>query len=389
MIAKKLADITPFIVMEILERAQTMEANGEHVVHMEIGEPDFPTPSAVRDAALETIKADRTKYTHSLGLPQLRNSISEHYAKEYGVHVGPERIIITTGSSGGMLLLFSALIDQGDRVLVTDPCYPCYRNFIRLAGGTPNYIPMSEEEGWQIDPARFRTAAAAGAKAAVVNSPANPTGVVLPAPVMAELAKAASENDVLLLSDEIYHGMIYEGHGHTMLEFTDETVIINGFSKFYAMTGWRLGWIIVPPRLVRPIQILQQNLFISAPTISQEAALAALSDSRAELERMTKLYDERRRWLVPRLRDLGFGVPIAPTGAFYVLANAKHLNTDSYSLALEILKEAKVAVAPGIDFGAAAEGYLRFSYANSLAELREGCSRLEAWLKRRTPSEER
>ncbi len=386
MISKKLAHITPFIVMEILERAQAMEANGEHIIHMEIGEPDFPTPGPVQEAALETIRADRTKYTHSLGLPQLRERISKHYTDEYGVHVDPERVIVTTGSSGGMLLVFSALIDQGDRVLITDPCYPCYPNFIKLAGGVPEYVPMGEDEGWQIDSKRFSDAAAKGAKAAVINSPANPTGVVLTAPVMADLAKTATDNDVLILSDEIYHGMVYEGHGHTMLEFTDEVVVINGFSKFYAMTGWRLGWIIVPPGLVRPIQTLQQNLFISPPTISQEAALAALSDSRVELERMTKLYDERRRWLVPRLRDLGFGIPIAPTGAFYVLANAKHLSTDSYSLALEILRDAKVAVTPGIDFGSAAEGYLRFSYANSLAELREGCNRLEAWLKQRPPT---
>jgi len=383
MISKKLKDITPFIVMEILERAQAMEAAGEHVVHMEIGEPDFPTPEAVRQAALRTIEADRTKYTHSLGLLQLRQQLSEHYAQEYGVDIDPQRIIITTGSSGGMLLIFSALIDSGDRVLLTDPCYPCYPNFIRLAGGTPDFIPLSETQGWQIDPDRFEIATQGGAKAAVINSPANPTGIVLSAPVMAELAKTAAKNDVLLISDEIYHGMIYEGHGHTILEFTDEAVVINGFSKLYAMTGWRLGWIIVPPALVRPIQTLQQNLFISTPTISQEAALAALNDARPEIKKMIALSDERRRWLVPRLRSLGFKIPTTPTGAFYVLADASHLSMDSYSLAINILEQAKVALTPGVDFGAAAEGHLRFSYANSLEELRLGCRRLEDWLNQR------
>ncbi len=380
MISKKLKDITPFIVMEILERAQAMEAAGEHVVHMEIGEPDFPTPKAVRQAALRTIEADRTKYTHRLGLLQLRQQLAEHYAREYGVDIDPQRIIITTGSSGGMLLAFSALIDAGDRVLLTDPCYPCYPNFIRLAGGKPDFIRLSEAQGWQIDADRFRDAARGGAKAAVINSPANPTGIVLSAPVMAELAKSAVENDVLLISDEIYHGMVYEGHGHTILEFTDEAVVINGFSKLYAMTGWRLGWIIVPPPLVRPIQILQQNLFISAPTISQEAALAALTEARPEIAEMITLYDERRRWLVPRLQGLGFKIPTTPTGAFYVLADASHLCTDSYSLAIDLLEQAKVAVTPGVAFGAAAEGHLRFSYANSLEELRLGCDRLEDWL---------
>jgi aspartate/methionine/tyrosine aminotransferase len=386
-ISKKLAartkEITPFIVMEILERAHALEAAGEHVVHMEIGEPDFNTPEAVKETARRSLDENRTKYTHSLGLPELRVRIAEHYAREYGVDIDPERIIVTTGSSGGMLLLFSAVIDPGDRVLITNPCYSCYPNFIRLAGGIPQRVLMGEETGWQINPEGFRQAADSDTKAAVINSPANPTGIVLAPEVLAEFARVAEEKDFLIISDEIYHGMVYKGRANTILEYTDQAVVINSFSKLYAMTGWRLGWLVIPPDLVRPIQTLQQNLFISAPTISQEAALAALDDPDGEIKRMIALYDKRRQWLIPQLRKLGFGIAAEPTGAFYVLANAKHLSSDSYGLALEILEKAKVALTPGVDFGDAAEGYLRFSYANSLAELQEGCRRLEAWLKTR------
>lgn len=381
LLAERTKRITPFIVMEILERAHRLEAEGIHVVHMEIGEPDFKTPGAIKAAASECLAGDRTKYTHSLGMPSLRAAIADIYPREYGVEIDPERVIVTTGSSAAMLLVFSALVDHGDEVLVTDPCYPCYPNFVRLAGGIPVRVPIGEEHGWQVGAAALRVAASKKTKAAVINSPANPTGIVSSPQAMEDIAHTADELCFSVVSDEIYHGMVYEGRAHSMLEFADQAIVINGFSKLYAMTGWRLGWVVVPPELVRPIQTLQQNIFISPPTLSQEAALAAFGEaSSSDIKRMTALYDERRRWLVPRLRGLGFGIAAEPTGAFYVLANAKHLGADSYALALEILEAARVAVTPGVDFGPGAEGYLRFSYANSLDELREGCRRLEAWI---------
>jgi len=381
-IARRALALRPFLVMEILERAKAMEAQGENIIHMEIGEPDFQTPDVVKEAAHEALRRDLTKYTHSLGRPELRNAVAGSVAREYGVDVDPERIIVTTGTSAGMLLTFAALLDPDDEVIISDPGYPCYPGFINLVGGRTVAVRLREEAGWQPSPAEIGASIGPKTKAIVINSPANPTGTVLTESTMAEIAALAAPGR-LAISDEIYHGMVYEGRAHTILEFTENALVINGFSKLHAMTGWRLGYLIVPSWLIRPIQKLQQNLFISAPTISQAAGLAALEKAGPEIDRMVALYNERRLWLVPALRKLGFGIAADPTGAFYVLVNAEHLSPDSYSLALEILEKAKVAVTPGIDFGPGAEGHLRFSYATSLENIKEGCRRLGEWLKTR------
>lgn len=382
LVAQRALDLRPFIVMEILERAQAMEARGENIIHMEIGEPDFQTPDVVKEAAHEALRRDLTKYTHSLGLPELRRAITESYGRAYGVEVDPERVIVTTGTSAGMLLTFSAMLDPGDEAIVSDPGYPCYPGFINLVGGRTVAARLREEAGWQPSPKEIERSIGPKTKAVVINSPANPTGTILPGATMDELSQLAAP-ERLIISDEIYHGMVYEGRAHTILEFTENAVVINGFSKLHAMTGWRLGYLIVPPELIRPIQKLQQNLFISAPTVSQIAAVAALNEAGPDIDRMVATYNERRLWLAPALKELGFGIAADPTGAFYVLVNAGHLNPDSYSLALEILEKAKVAVTPGIDFGPGAEGHLRFSYATSLDHIKEGCRRLGEWLKNR------
>jgi (5-formylfuran-3-yl)methyl phosphate transaminase len=374
--------MSPFMVMEILEKAQAMEAAGRHVVHMEIGEPDFTTPESVKQAAGRCLLENGTKYTHSLGLAELRAAIADSYRRNYGTSIDPERVIVTTGTSGGMLLAFAALIDPGDEVVVGDPGYPCYHNFIRLVDGQTVLYRLREEDGWQLSADALRPQISPLTKAIVVNSPTNPTGTVLTAGSLSTAADLCPPGAVVI-SDEIYHGMVYEGRARSILEFTDRAVVVNGFSKLYAMTGWRLGYLIVPPELIRPIQKLQQNLFIAPPSISQWAAVAALTSAAADVSRMVKTYDERRRWLLAELKRLGFGIPVEPTGAFYILADARHLSDNSYDLAIELLEQAGVALTPGSEFGEAAEGYLRFSYGNSLDQIKEGCRRIEAWLEGR------
>ncbi len=368
--------LTPFIAMEVLERAQELERKGEHIIHLELGEPDFPSPACVQEAATKALAEGRTKYTHSLGIRELREAIAEHYASRYRVHVSPERVLVTSGTSPAMWLLFSALLESGDEVILSDPHYACYPNFIQFTGGQPIYVRVREREGFQLDPESVREAIGDRTKALLINSPANPTGAVLPGQTL----RALADLGLLIVSDEIYHGLTYEGEEHSILEYTDHAVVLNGFSKAYAMTGWRVGYAIVPPALIRSLQKMHQNFFISASDFVQRAAIAALQGAAAEVEKMRRTYDERRRFLVHGIRRIGFTVSREPQGAFYVLADATAFAADSYRFAFEVLEEAKVAVTPGIDFGNGAEGHIRFSYANSLDNIREAVRRIEEYL---------
>lgn len=379
MIAKKALDMPPFIVMEILEKAQELERQDKNVIHLEIGEPDFATPQAVKDAGCAAIQQDKTRYTHSLGLLELREAICEHYYEKYNIKILPDQVIVTSGTSPAMLLVFSALLNPGQKVILSNPGYACYPNFIRFADGEPTFINVYEEDGFQYRPDDIRAALDSKTKAIIINSPSNPTGNILSEPVMREISEMA-QGGLYIVSDEIYHGLVYEGKAHSILELTDKAFVLNGFSKLYAMTGWRLGYAIVPKEFIRPIQKIQQNLFISANSFVQWAGIAALKETADDVARMAKTYNERRKYLIPRLREIGFGITVEPTGAFYVLANAKKFGADSYKLALDILENALVAVTPGIDFGDNAEGYLRFSYANSLENIIEACNRLEKFL---------
>jgi aspartate/methionine/tyrosine aminotransferase len=378
MISKKALEIPPFIVMDVLEKAQELERIGEKVIHMEVGEPDFDTPECVNEAGYRAICDGKTHYTHSLGLMELREAIAEDYWKRYRVKVSPEQILVASGTSPAMLLLFSALLEEGDQVILSNPYYPCYPNIIRFVGGSPLFVDVKEEEGFQYLPEMIEEKLSPRVKGIMINSPSNPTGNVMSGERMAKIADFSP----FIISDEIYHGLVYEGEVHSILEYTDHAFVINGFSKLYAMTGWRLGYVISPKEFVRPMQKIQQNLFISASSFAQWGALAGLKRAEKDVERMTKTYDRRRRFLIPRLKGLGFGITVEPTGAFYILANAKRFSQDSYSLAFDILLNAKVGVAPGIDFGANAEGYLRFSYANSMQNIEEGMNRLERYLER-------
>jgi aspartate/methionine/tyrosine aminotransferase len=380
MISKKAQEIPPFIVMDVLEKAQELERGGEHIIHLEVGEPDFDTPQCINEACYRAIHEGKTHYTHSLGLIELREAISEDYWKKYRVKVSPEQILVASGTSPAMLLLFAALLEAGDEVILSNPYYPCYPNIIRFVDGSPVFVKVLEEEGFQYLPEMIEEKMSPRVKGIMINSPSNPTGNVMSAERMKKIANFSP----FIISDEIYHGLVYEGEVHTILEFTDRAFVINGFSKLYAMTGWRLGYLIAPKEFIRPMQKIQQNLFISASSFAQWGALAGLKEtgSGSDIQKMRETYDQRRRFLIPKLRALGFGITVEPTGAFYVLANAKRFSNDSYRFAFDILKEAKVGVAPGIDFGTNAEGYIRFSYANSLENIKEGMNRLGRYLER-------
>ena len=386
-ISKRAMDLPPFIVMDVLERAQELEAQGRTIIHLEVGEPDFDTPKVVIDEAVRAMRENQTHYTHSLGLLELRKAIAEHYGERYGVEVDPGRIMVTSGTSPAMLLLFSALLEEGEEVIVSDPCYACYDKFVNFVGGKAVRVPVSEDDAFQFRPDEIKKRMTVLTKAILINSPANPTGQLLSPERMAAIAGLAPGTDgpPYVVSDEIYHGLSYGEKEHSILEYTDNAFVLNGFSKLYAMTGWRLGYIIAPERYVRPLQKMHQNFAICAPSMGQWAAVAALKHTKQETDRMVERYNSRRLRLVEGLRELGFGIKVAPTGAFYVLARCSHLDPDDYSLAFDILEKAGVAVTPGRDFGPGGFGFLRFSYANSLENIEEGLNRLKAYLAEHHP----
>jgi aspartate/methionine/tyrosine aminotransferase len=365
--------------MDVLEKAYELERKGHHIIHLEIGEPDFSTPECICEAARESIAKGETHYTHSLGIIELREAVCEHYKEKYGVAVDPEQVLVTSGTSPALLMIFAALLDAGDEIIISDPHYPCYPNFANFLGAKPVFVSVYEEEGFQLRPKEIRQKIGPRTKAVLINSPSNPTGNLLSRERIEKIAALGPT----VISDEIYHGLVYGEKEHTILEFTDNAFVLNGFSKLYAMTGWRLGYLISPPDFIRPMQKIQQNFFISAGSVSQWAGLAALKKARDDVEHMKAVYDERRTYMIKRVREMGFGLPVEPSGAFYMLVNAKHLSENSYELAFEILERAKVGVTPGIDFGKNAEGYLRLSYANSLDNIKEGLRRLEEYLNKR------
>ncbi len=379
MISHRSEKIPPFIVMEIMEEAFRAERAGHHIIHMEVGEPDFDTPAPIKEAGKRALDAGHTHYTHSLGIHELREAVSAHYREKYGVEVDPERVIITSGTSPAMLMIFAALLNSDDGVITSNPGYACYTNIIEFVDGMPEEVHVFEEDGFQFRPDEIEQAISPRSKAILINSPSNPTGNLLSRKVMEDIAAMASPA-LYVVSDEIYHGLVYEEKEHSILEFTQDAFVINGFSKLYAMTGWRLGYLIAPEPFVRPIQKLQQNLFISANSFVQWAGVAALTEARREVDEMVRIYNERRKYILPRIREIGLGVAVEPHGAFYVLANARHFTTDSLAFCREILEKAEVAVAPGIDFGTGAEGYIRFSYATSLENIGLGMDRLGEFL---------
>ena len=376
MSTKKRSDVSPFLVMEVMEEAQRLEKAGADIVHLEVGEPDFDTPACVKEAAERAIRDGKTHYTHSLGLLELREAICEDYFRRYGVQVSPDRVLVTAGTSPALFMLYSVLLEAGDEVILSNPYYACYPNFVTFSVGVPVYVDVDEADGYQLRPEAIREKMGPRTRAIMVNSPSNPTGVVLSPDLMVEIAGLGPT----VISDEIYHGLVYEGKEHSILEFTDRACVLNGFSKLYAMTGWRLGYVIAPRDLIRAMQKIHQNFFISANAFVQWAGVAALKEAGPDVERMRETYAARRLSMLDGLRSLGLQIPHPPTGAFYILVNARRYSRDSLSFAFDILRNARVAVAPGIDFGSNAEGYLRFSYATSRERIAEGLERLKGYL---------
>lgn len=372
-------NIQSFIVMDVIDRCVEMQKAGEDVIMLAVGEPDFPTPACIVSALETALRKGKTIYTHSLGVPELRAAIAEEYHNKYRVKVSPEQIIVTMGTSPAMFLTFSSILDPGDEIIVSDPGYASYRNMIEYLNGNPVTVPVYEREGFQFEPDEVKKKISKRTRAVIINSPSNPTGLLLDPDRMQKIAGLGP----LVISDEIYHGLVYEGKEHSILEFTDRAIVLNGFSKRYAMTGWRVGYCIVPRDFVRPLQKVAQHFFISANNFVQWAAIAAIKEAGPEVEKMRKTFDERRKFMVKRLREIGFGITREPTGAFYVLANAKKFTSDSYKFAFEILESAKVGVTPGIDFGKNGEGYLRFSYAADIKRIEQGLNRIQHFLQDR------
>ncbi|MBW2149943.1 MAG: pyridoxal phosphate-dependent aminotransferase [Deltaproteobacteria bacterium] len=379
--SQRVMGLPPFIVMDVMERSAELEMQGCHIIHLEVGEPDFDTPPCIIEAAERAMRDGETHYTHSLGLLPLREAICRHYHRQYGVTITPDRVGVTMGSSPAFLLVLGALVNPGDEVILSDPHYSCYPNYLRFLEGKSVFVNVHEEDGFQYRPEEILPRINPSTRAVIINSPANPTGNLLSSERMAHIANLGP----MIISDEIYHGLVYEGREHSILEFTDRAFIINGFSKAFAMTGWRLGYIIMPEEFKRPIQKMLQNFFISPNAFVQRAGITALDECEADVERMRSIYDQRRKLMISRLKEMGFGITVEPTGAFYVLASARRFTDDSYRLAFDILENAHVGVAPGIDFGQNAEGYLRFSYATSLENIEEGMGRIRAYLQKQFP----
>ena len=379
MISQRLEQMTSFIVMDVMEKAAELARQGIDVVHLEVGEPDFDAPACVIEAVSKAMRDGFTHYTHSLGVRELREAICAYYHDTYKVSVDPDQVVVTSGSSPAIFMACAALLDPGDEVILSDPHYACYPNFINFVQGRCVRVPVHEADGFQYRPEAIQAKLTDRTKCIFVNSPANPTGTLLSPERMAAVAGLGP----WVLSDEIYHGLVYEGRARSILEFSDRAFVINGFSKLFAMTGLRLGYIIAPKAFIRPLQKIHQNFFISANAAVQKAGIAALTCAQADVARMVATYDARRRAMIDGLRRIGFKIAVEPTGAFYVFVNARHLSGDSYALAFDILEKAHVGVTPGIDFGPNGEGFLRFSYANSLENIQEGLARLERYLQTR------
>ncbi|HET9046003.1 MAG TPA: pyridoxal phosphate-dependent aminotransferase [Casimicrobiaceae bacterium] len=383
-LAARVAEIAPFHVMEVQTAARALEAAGRSIVHMEIGEPDFPTPAPVIDAAQRAIAAGGVYYTSALGLPELRAAIAAHYATHYGAKVAPERVIVTAGSSAALLLVMALLVNRDERILLADPGYPCTRHFVRVLEGEPHGIAVGAETGYQLTAASIESHWSPSTRGALIASPSNPTGTTIPLAEIAKIAHTVRRLGGTLIADEIYLGLSYDGAPTSALAVDDDVFVVSSFSKHFNMTGWRLGWIIAPERHVRDLEKLAQNLYISPPTPSQRAALACfLPETLAIVEERRRAFQARRDFLVPALRELGFGIPVTPSGGFFVYADITRFSNDSERFCREVLEGAGVALTPGIDFGRhRASDHVRFSYTIGEAGLAEAVARLRRFLRR-------
>jgi len=381
-LASRMRDIKAFEVMKLLHRARDLEAIGRDIVHMEIGEPDFISPEPIIEAGQQALADGKTHYTPAVGLQSLREAISVHYARHYQASVPVERIIITPGASGALQLACTVLLNPGDKVLMADPGYPCNRTFVRMVEAQTIDVPVTAETGYQLDPHLLAKHWQAETVAAMLASPSNPTGTILSETMLAQLSDAAIKQGGRLLVDEIYHGLIYNATTTSMLTISDQHFVINSFSKYFGMTGWRVGWLVVPEEYIDAVDRLAQNIFLAASTPAQYAALAAL-DVKTEtlLHERRDEFARRRDYLVPALRQLGFKIDVEPQGAFYIYADCSQFTNDSYQFAIDLLEKAGVAITPGNDFGQfRAATHVRFAYTTSIDRLKEGVTRIANYL---------
>lgn len=379
--ATRMNNIRPFYVMEILEKAFAMEAAGQPVIHLEMGEPDFPTPTPIVQAGIQALESGQTRYVQAMGLPQLRRLIADYYPEACRPAV--ERVAVTPGSSAALQLVFATLLNEGDKVLLADPGYPCNANFIRLYGGIPVQVPCGADNNYQLTAQSIRDNWTERCRAVLIGTPSNPSGSVVSPEEMSRIAETVRELGGTLVVDEIYHGLIYDADVRTALHDGDDIFVVNSFSKHYGMTGWRLGWLIAPDNYIDEITRLCQNLFISASTPAQYAALRAFDDDTSiELERRRQRFQQRRDYIVPALRELGFKIPVTPQGAFYVYADCSQFSDDSDAFSLDMLDKALVGCTPGKDFGQYQfNSHVRFSYANTMENLQIAVDRLDKYLK--------
>jgi aspartate/methionine/tyrosine aminotransferase len=379
-LADRLAGIEPFQVMAILARARALEAQGRSIIHMEIGEPDFPTPAPVTTAGIAALQTGKTHYTPALGLPELRAAIAQSYPSP--VRPDAARVVVTPGASGALTLIFAALLNPGDQVLLADPGYPCNRHFVRLFEGEAVNIPVDAATEYQLTAELIRRHWSPRTRAVLIASPSNPTGTIVAPEELARIVHTVEELGGVLIVDEIYHGLTYGTEAISALSHSSQVFVVNSFSKYYGMTGWRLGWLVAPPDAVAALDKLAQNIFLASNTPAQHAALAAFgSEVQAELKRRRDIFRERRDYLLPELRALGFAIPVTPAGAFYLYAECARFTSDSEVFARELLEQTGVAITPGLDFGVnRPRQHVRFSYANTLDNLREGVRRLREHL---------
>lgn len=384
-VARRTLGISPFYVMELLRRAKELEAQGRDVIHMEIGEPDFSTPKTIIDAGVKHVLTGAVKYTPAAGLTELREKIAWYYQHRYGIRVPVHRIFVTPGATGAFLLALGASLNPGEEVLMSDPCYPCNSNFVRVFDGKTRIIPVDAKSYYQLTAEMIRQNWGEATKGVLIASPSNPTGTVIPRGELMQTVKAVNDLGGCFYSDEIYHGLVYSDSAASALEFSDDVFVINSFSKYFGMTGWRIGWLIVPDGFVEAIEKLAQNIFISSSSDAQHAALAAFDEANlAELEQRRLDFEARRDYLYDALLRLGFDIPVKPEGAFYIYALCSKFTDDSFQFARDLLEAEGVAVTPGKDFGVNdAHHALRFAYTTSLDRMEVAMQRLQRFINTR------
>ena len=381
-LAARLDEIEPFHVMELLKMAAALEQAGRSVIHMGIGEPDFPAAQPVLDAAAKAIAGGTMRYTHAVGLPALRDAIAADYQQRFGVDVAAERIVITAGASGALLLACAALVGRDDEVLMPDPSYPCNRHFVTAFEGRARLIPSGPAQRFQLSAAMVREHWSPSTRGVLLASPSNPTGTSIATNELRHIAALVRERGGFTVVDEIYQGLSYDAPPFSALSLGEDIIVINSFSKYFNMTGWRLGWLVVPPSMMAAVEKLAQNFFICASTLAQQAALACFTpESMAIFEKRKSEFKRRRDYLVPELQRLGFTIPVLPDGAFYVYADCSRFSEDADAFTRDVLQATGVVMTPGLDFGTQdVERYIRVSYATSMENLQEAVRRLETYL---------